>query len=268
MPRRRRRPPPLPLALAQVTTSFLLLYLFLVVLVPLSVRQPPNLAPGSVLFLIAGATAAIAAWSWHLRTHHAALASDKQLTELQAMTPAAFEHWVAARFRDLGYDVRATGTHGTGGDHGIDIVATKPNETAVVQAKKYITRAVGEPMLRDLYGAMTAASATRAYLVTTGHVTQQARDWAAGKPIEIWDAGTLTRLGPTARSGPAAAPTPDAGASPLVVAPSGTATPLPPCPRCGAALVERRNRKTDAHFYGCSRFPACRFTTPTLPQPS
>jgi len=241
----------------------------LVVLLPLLFRQPPNLALGSVLFLIAGATAAIAAWSWHLRTLRAALASGKQLAELQAMTPAAFEHWVAARFRDLGYDVRVTGTHGTGGDHGIDIVATKPNDTAVVQGKKYITRAVGEPMLRDLYGAMTAASATRAYLVTTGHVTQQARDWAAGKPIEIWDTSTLTARFPRTSSA-----SPGTSRTPVVPAAeedddtlrTGCATPLPPCPRCGALLVERLNRRTADHFFGCSRFRSCRFTSPTLPE--
>lgn len=29
------------------------------------------------------------------------------------------------------------------------------------------------------------------------------------------------------------------------------------CPRCGAGLVERTNRKTGEVFWGCSRFPKC-----------
>lgn len=32
------------------------------------------------------------------------------------------------------------------------------------------------------------------------------------------------------------------------------------CPRCGANMVERTNRKTNQTFLGCSRFPKCRGT--------
>jgi restriction system protein len=73
-------------------------------------------------------------------------------------------------------------------------VAKKDGETAVIQAKKFITTAVGEPVLRDLYGAMTAAGASKAYLVTTGRVTDAARMWAQDKPIEIWDADSVARV--------------------------------------------------------------------------
>ena len=34
------------------------------------------------------------------------------------------------------------------------------------------------------------------------------------------------------------------------------------CPRCGAAMVERRERSSGAGFLGCSRFPECRGTRP------
>lgn len=32
------------------------------------------------------------------------------------------------------------------------------------------------------------------------------------------------------------------------------------CPRCGAKMLERRNKKTGDAFLGCSRFPSCRGT--------
>ena len=32
------------------------------------------------------------------------------------------------------------------------------------------------------------------------------------------------------------------------------------CPRCGAAMVERRNRQDGTAFLGCTRFPDCRGT--------
>src|SRR4051794_15808202 len=38
----------------------------------------------------------------------------------------------------------------------------------------------------------------------------------------------------------------------------GTVTPA--CPRCGSAMVVRRQRATGDAFYGCTRFPDCRGT--------
>src|SRR5688572_18539020 len=34
------------------------------------------------------------------------------------------------------------------------------------------------------------------------------------------------------------------------------------CPRCGAVMVERRNRSSGEFFLGCSRYPDCRGTRP------
>ncbi|MBO6603674.1 MAG: NERD domain-containing protein [Roseicyclus sp.] len=34
------------------------------------------------------------------------------------------------------------------------------------------------------------------------------------------------------------------------------------CPKCGAALVLRTNKKTGSEFFGCSKFPKCRGTRP------
>ena len=33
---------------------------------------------------------------------------------------------------------------------------------------------------------------------------------------------------------------------------------VPPCPRCGSPMVLRTNKKTNAKFFGCSKFPKCR----------
>ena len=32
------------------------------------------------------------------------------------------------------------------------------------------------------------------------------------------------------------------------------------CPHCKADLVERKNSKTGAPFWGCSKFPKCKYT--------
>ena len=32
------------------------------------------------------------------------------------------------------------------------------------------------------------------------------------------------------------------------------------CPKCGAELRERKNRRDGTVFYGCARYPECRYT--------
>ena len=198
-------------------------------------------------------------------------AAGKSLAQLQAMTPDVFEDWVAARFRNLGYSVKTAGAQG---DHGVDLVAEKPGELAVIQCKNYKSWSVGEPILRDLFGAMHDFGADRAYLVTTGRLTQPAIKWAEGKPIEIWDGERVARLSKEMASQTSRPMTamsdrpqsPDSQPPALVVATTSTSAapdnPPPACPRCGSTLVERRNRTTGESFLACPGFPACRYTQP------
>ena len=86
------------------------------------------------------------------------------------------------RFQQQGFAVEVAGAQG---DHGIDLVVSRVGERAIVQCKNYRAWSVGEPVLRDLFGAMHAAGVDRAYLVTTGRLTSPARLWAEGKPIEV-----------------------------------------------------------------------------------
>ncbi len=69
----------------------------------------------------------------------------------------------------------------------------------VVQCKRFTgRRTVGEPQLRDLFGAMHAERAARAMVMTAGYFTAEARDWAKGKPIELWDIDRIVELRPAA----------------------------------------------------------------------
>jgi restriction system protein len=214
--------------------------------------------PQGRLWIFAGGVVVGMVWWWAIRSARQRRARGKRLEELQTLSPGEFEEWVGARFREQGYSVRMTGTHGTGGDHGIDLIVTKDGETAVVQCKKFREWTVSEPVVRDLYGTMTAEGASRAILVTTGRVTEPARAWARGKPIEIWDADAVARLSHGNESlTPAIAP-----ALEVMTPVAADATVAPVCPRCGSALVDRRSRKTGTEFLGCSRFPACRHTQP------
>jgi hypothetical protein len=135
---------------------------------------------------------------------------------LRGLAPAAFEAWVGDRFRELGYEVRATPYQG---DHGADLLATRAGETVVVQCKHHPAGTVGEPVLRDLFGTLHHFGATRAILVTTGRVTPAAREWVRDKPLEAWDADDLRQ-----RWAPEIARTAaDMAAAVPAVAPSGGA---------------------------------------------
>src|SRR2546426_577953 len=107
---------------------------------------------------------------------------------LSRLAPEAFEVWVGDHFRAMGYEVRLTPIHG---DHGADLLVERDGEIIVVQCKHRPNGSVGEPVLRDLFGAMHHFSAARAILVTTGRVTEAARGWLRGKPIEALDATDL-----------------------------------------------------------------------------
>lgn len=76
---------------------------------------------------------------------------------------------------------------GATGDHGIDVVVTsKKGEKWVVQCKRW-RGYVGEPIIRDFYGAMQHEKADRGILITTGTFSKSAQAWAKGKPIALMD---------------------------------------------------------------------------------
>ncbi|MEP6694277.1 MAG: restriction endonuclease [Chloroflexota bacterium] len=187
--------------------------------------------------------------------------------ELSSLSPEQFEQWCANRLRELGYTVRHVGGQG---DHGIDLFAEKDGERVVVQCKRFTgTRSVGEPQIRDLFGAMHAARANGAIVVTAGYFTAEARAWAHGKPIELWDVDRILRSPSHSATTPAVTP-PTAPAVTPPTAPAVTPPALPsaqvnatvPCAQCGSEMLVRRNRSSGQPFYGCSRYPGCRYTRP------
>jgi hypothetical protein len=116
-----------------------------------------------------------------VRTHEALL----------ALSPEAFEVLVAELFDSYGHQAQVAGR---ASDHGVDVVVqSAQGEKWVVQCKRY-AGSVGEPVVRDLYGVLQHEGAQRGYLVTTGNFTTQARAWAEGKPIILYDGKALVAL--------------------------------------------------------------------------
>lgn len=115
----------------------------------------------------------------------------RTLAEMLALEPAEFEVWIGMMFQLSGYRVRNTQFSG---DHGVDIEVSKPPiSTGLVQCKRY-RGTVGERVVRELYGTLIHERGDRAWLATTGAISRQARTWATGKPIELWDGQKLVEL--------------------------------------------------------------------------
>jgi HJR/Mrr/RecB family endonuclease len=113
------------------------------------------------------------------------------LEDLRSLTPSEFEEMVAETYRAQGHHVQVVG--GTG-DHGIDlIVRSHRGESWLVQCKRYRGK-IGEPIVRDFYGALKASDADGGAIITTGTISDAARLWAEGKPIKLYDGQQFLKI--------------------------------------------------------------------------
>lgn len=157
-------------------------------------------APASLLDLLGLLTGAglltlavlwvVAGWQWAglQRAEHRPAMTVEQL---YALSPRAFEHYVAELFERRGYTVEV---RGRAGDLGVDLALTRADgRTAIVQCKRY-RHAIGPEIVRELFGTMVHERAVHGFLVTTAAITDAARSWAADKPITLIDGPTLAAL--------------------------------------------------------------------------
>lgn len=121
------------------------------------------------------------------RKHHVI----RSIEDMQVLLPSEFEEVVAKTLTAQGHKVEIVGATG---DHGIDLIVHASNgETWLAQCKKYRGK-VGEPVVRDFYGVLRASEADAGILVTSGLITPQARLWAEGKPLQLYDGRALLKL--------------------------------------------------------------------------
>lgn len=217
----------------------------------------------------------------------------KCLDDMKALSPADFEDLVAETYRTQGHHVDVIGAKG---DHGIDLVVhTRAAETWLVQCKKYKGK-VGEPIVRDFYGALKATEASAGAIVTTGKFTEAARLWAEGKPLFLYDGDEFLKIVDSSRvrselpveakktvklaTGSGSFFAPLRHSVPAVAFASASAgesdngeypdkTPFsdlsdaPDCPVCGVAMVLHTTKRFllgPKQRYICSNAPDCRET--------
>lgn len=215
------------------------------------------------------------------------------IEQMRALSSQDFETLVAETYRAQGHKVEEVGSTG---DHGIDLVVhTRRGEVWLVQCKKYRGK-VGEPAVRDFYGALRAANADAGALVTTGGITEQARLWAEGKPLHLYDGEEFLKIFQTtkikiilpaeARRKPDVVAPVRAAAAPVLQPVFATAfahdmasssagvesyevedkhpfsnmNQAPDCPACGVAMVlhtEKRLFQKPKEYYICPNAPSC-----------
>jgi hypothetical protein len=113
------------------------------------------------------------------------------------ISPEGFEKLVRGLYERMGYDAKLTNTTG---DHGIDVVARKAKadgsmEKIVIQCKHYPDGTVGEPVARDLWGAINSDNLiSQGLIITSGEFSRQCREFVADKRIMLIDRKRLEIL--------------------------------------------------------------------------
>lgn len=135
---------------------------------------------------------------WRAQQRKKLAARSVTTEDLYALSPSAFERYVADLFRKKGYQVTV---RGRSGDHGVDLeLKSTDDRRAIVQCKRY-RNSIGPDIVRELFGTMIHERVHHAFLVTTADISTAARDWARNKPMTLIDGLTLVQIADSLQTG-------------------------------------------------------------------
>lgn len=179
------------------------------------------------------------------------LDKQKDLDTIKSLSWKEFEELVAEAYRRKGYSV--VENYGTGPDGGVDLVLKKDGNLFIVQCKQWKSSKVDVKVVREMYGVMTAEQANGVIIITSGMFTQEAKNFASGKPIDLVEGNQLLDLVRSVQSRQVSSLAKDFEGQKTVNL----------CPACGGKLVLRVARQgvnAGNKFWGCSNFPTCKYT--------
>jgi restriction system protein len=143
-------------------------------------------------------------------------------------------------------------TTALGPDGGIDIRLYQDDSgrpTSIVQCKAWGERFVGVKPVRELLGVMTHEKIGKAFFMTSGSYSDEAKAVAQANRITLIDGTMLLmliqRLAPEERE------------SLLVFATEGEYK-TPTCPTCGVKMKAVKGKGGRPDFWGCWNYPRCR----------
>ncbi|MDP3515802.1 MAG: restriction endonuclease [Pseudohongiella sp.] len=186
------------------------------------------------------------------------LDAQQDIDTIRELTWREFEQLVAEAYLRQGYDVEENAF--AGADGGIDIRLVKDGQLHLVQCKQWRSQKVGVSVAREMYGILIAENANQVSIITSGLFTQEAKTFAANKPIDLIDGHALAQLIESVQHHRAPSFESAEPVNPFKIAPE-----FESCPQCGSSLVLRTAKKgsnAGGRFVGCSAFPKCRFTKP------
>ncbi|MHC1728324.1 MAG: restriction endonuclease [Syntrophobacteraceae bacterium] len=227
-------------------------------------KAAPGLAPFAGILLAPAAMSAFNSWR-----KGQLLEKQKGIGSIRSIAWREFEQLVGEAYRRLGYSVSETGG---GADGGVDLILKRNGEKLLVQCKQWKLEKIGVKVVRELYGVVTGEGASGGVVICSGTFTQEARDFARGKAMELIEGTTLARMVEEVKKKPFSAGivTPvHSNAQPSIVKVTPILSNAQPavnnCPLCGGGMVlrtARKGTKAGDRFWGCSAFPKCRGTKP------
>ena len=119
------------------------------------------------------------------------LEKHKTLEDWKKVSGKEFEKITATIFEKLGYKTKIIGG---AGDRGIDVIAKKDGKRYFIQCKQM--NKVSPSMLRDFYGSIAdrLKEGEKGFFVTTGEFTQEGKEFAQNKPIELINGLELEKM--------------------------------------------------------------------------
>lgn len=177
--------------------------------------------------------------------------SVKPIDRVRALDWFQFEKLTAVLFAECGFEVQRSG--GANPDGGIDLIVSLDRKASGVQCKHWKVWKVGVKEIREFVGALKDCGLERGIFVTLQHYTSDARALAGRHQIELAGEMEITRMLEAARC----------EQNPKLLAILNDTRKV--CPKCEAEMVLRTagSGKTKGQkFWGCAKFPRCRFTQP------
>ena len=139
-----------------------------------------------------------------------------------------------------------------GPDGGIDIRIYQDDSgqaTSIVQCKAWGSRYVGVQPVRELLGVMTHQKIEKAFFMTSGRFSDDAKDVAKSNRITLIDGQMLLMM---------LQRLPSAGQNELLAFATEGDYTTPTCPGCGKKMRSVPGKVGRPDFWGCPDYPKCR----------
>jgi len=116
----------------------------------------------------------------------------EEIGAIQELSWPQFKELVAAAYRRNGFLILENNAFTS--DPSVDLVMRKGANLYLVQCRYWQNRKLGIREVKNLLSLMHAKQASSVYLLTTGIFTNEARHYAAGRPINLVDGIELVNL--------------------------------------------------------------------------